>query len=173
MALQISTQSAKMGRPHRLSGMSLVRDLHETQETLHRLGVPREEKHVVTDIITCDDSNCLDSSVPDGCKPWRLGPWATGLKDLNHEGSKRQLQRMNENGIYGNWCTGPGKRGERWNGAAKVNAHFILKVDGVPCWGTYRDESIRTASATERGGMGEGIVKKGDLPSDVQEILRK
>ena len=173
MALQISSQSAKMGLPHRLSGLSDVRDIQSAQETPHRLGVPREEPYVVTDIITCDDSNCMESSVPDGGKPWRLGPWGKGLKDLNHEGSKRQLQRMNENGIYGNWCTGPEKRGERWNGAAKVNADFILKVNGVPCWGNYREESIRTASATEKGGKGEEIVKKGDLLADVQEILRK
>ena len=104
------------------------------------------------------------------------GDWdllAGGGRDLLHVGSKRRLEKKNENGEWGNWCTGEGSRGERWNGAARVNAHFILEANGEVCWGNYHDESIKTASATERGGKGTEKTQKKYLPIDVQEILRK
>lgn len=188
MVLQVSSVSTKVAGTHRLAGLSQIRGLHERQETLHRLGVPREDKFDVTDIVFAS-SPCIvrrrrheastrfvrfrGGVLKDDNGEWRLGHLGKGLIDIHHEGSKRRLEKKNENGEWGNWCSGPGPKGKQWNGAAKVNAHFILKVNGVVCWGNYHEGTIKTAMANKRGGYGEKVVRKEDLPIGIREMLKR
>jgi len=136
-----------------------------THENVHRLGVTCE-RPFISDIVSVLDPNVTDLVLKDENGEWRLGKWGGGS-------SKRWLEKINENGEWGNWCTGPGPRGERWNGAAMVGAHFLMKVDGAVCWGNYDYGIIKTAIAEERGGFGKEVIRKEDLPSNVQEILTK
>ena len=188
--MQISTQSAKMGRPHRLSGMSLVRDLHEAQETLHRLGVPREDPYVVTDICLATDPSSEGRVWEDETgryKMQKVDKTAWNRGDLSH----KRLMIEDDDGEWVDWkgaewrylgSQAVGPTSIRRGNCARANVDAMMLVNGRVCWRSFKEGGIRLASLMRRIGVvddlkrGEIFVGSRDfkrLPSDVQEILTK
>lgn len=189
----MSSRSMKNGRDHRLSGLSLVRDLHEAQETLHRLGVPREEPYVVTDICLATDPSSEEKVWKDKTgrryKMEKVDKPAWNRGDLN----QKRLMIEDDDGEWVDWkgveCHYPGSQqvshfvDARIRGnCARANVDAMMLVNGRVCYRSFKEGGIRLASLMRRPGVvddskrAEIFVGSRDfkrLPSDVREILTK
>ena len=185
-ALQISSRSAKVGRPHRLSGLSDVSDLHEAQETLHQLGVPREEPYVVTDICLATDPSSEEKIWEDETGKYKMATAQNPAWNRENMNQKRIMIEDRDGGWVdwkGTELTDPkGLSFIRRGNCASATVDAMMLVNDRVCWRSFKGGGIRLASLTRRIGVvddlkrGEIFVRSRDfkrLPSDVQEILTK
>lgn len=187
----MSSRSMKNGHDHRLSGLSLVRDLHEAQETLHLLGVPRGEPYVVTDICLATDPSSEENVWEDETgryKMEKVGKAAWNRGDLN----QKRLMIEDCNGSWVDWkgaeCHYPGSQqvspfvDARIRGnCARANVDAMMLVNGRVCYRFFKEGGIRLASLMRRPGVvddskrAEILVRSRDfkrLPPDVRKSLQ-
>ena len=169
MALQISSQSAKMGLPHRLSGLSDVRDIQSAQETLHRLGVPRS-KPSFTDICLATDPSSEEKVWEDDTGKYKMmaveNP-AWNRRDLN------QKRLMTE--VGGEWVDWKGRGVSSRAECARANVDLIMKVDGRVCYMNLNEMNVRLAYFKRKPGMNEKkqpeiLISKRLIPGFLKEL---
>lgn len=166
-----------MGRPHRLSGMSLVRDLHEAQETLHRLGVPRpaerktKESFVITDICLATDPSSEGREWEDETGRYKMEKVkpAWNRKDL----TKKRLMKY----VDGEWLDWKGKGVGARADCARANLDLIMKVNGRVCYMNFEEMNARCAYFRRTPGMNEKehpgvLISKRDIPEYLKELSR-
>ena len=168
----MSSRSVKNGRDHRLSGLSLVRDLHEAQETCHQLGVPREEPYVVTDICLATDPSSNEKVLEDETGKYKMekvGKPAWNRRNL----SQKRLMKY----VDGEWFDWKGKGVGSRTDCARANVDLIMRVNGRVCYMNFDEMNVRCAYFRRTPGMNEKkppdiLISKRNIPEYLKEFSR-